>query len=454
MGYRINMPKLEQGMQQGVLIAWLVDVGEEVVEGEPIADIESEKTATEIEARQDGVLRRTFVDPGETVSPGIVLGVVAGPDESIDDLFEGLDIDAAANDDADAETSQEAATAFGTASGIPGQADGEAVTAGAAVEEQAEPEEVVRASPAAKRLAEKWGVDLAAVEGTGPEGAVVSEDVERVTEAGEATVDARRQAEELSVDITTVAGTGPGNAVTVADVEAAANGVRERRELSGMRRTIAERLGWSHREAPHVTVHREVDVEELLAAIDVADRYADVPVSIMDLLLIAVSATLAEYPEFNGHFEDDVHTVYDAQHVGVAVDIDRGLVTPVVEHLELRSLEDLAARRQELIQKVLQGDFTSADITGATFTVSNLGGFGVDSFTPIINPPEVAILGVDRIAERPVPAEDGDGVAFRRHMGFDLSFDHRVVDGADAAQFLATLADHVKDPWPLLLDRA
>jgi pyruvate/2-oxoglutarate dehydrogenase complex dihydrolipoamide acyltransferase (E2) component len=455
MGYRIKMPKLEQGMQQGILIAWLVDLGAEITEGDPIAEIESEKTSTDIEAREDGVLRRIFVEPGETVSPGTTLGIVAGPDESIEELEESVNAEAV---EASAEPSQETPERETTTIEAESETVAKSATAKAEADDEAEhaasdeKQAPAKVSPAARRRAEELDVDLGTVEGTGPDGAVVSEDIERSIErAGEATEEARQLAEELGIDLASVDGTGPRGAVTVADVEAVSDGVRERRELTGMRRTIADRLGRSHREAPHVTVHREVDVEELIKAANLADRYADVDVSVTDLLLLSVSATLADHPKFNGTFEDDIHTIYHDQHIGVAVDIEGGLVTPVIENTDSLSLDELVTRRQSLTQKVLDGDYTGDDITGGTFTVSNLGGFGVDSFTPIINPPEVAILGVDRISEEPVP-EDG-GVAFRRHIGFDLSFDHRVVDGADAARFLATLAEHVGDPLPLLLDR-
>ena len=457
MAYRINMPKLEQGMQQGILIAWLVEVGEEVSEGEPIAEIESEKTSAEIEAREDGVLRRIYVEAGETVAPGTTLGIVAGPDESIEDLEPEDDTEvepSVAEPDDESSTTPSPSENGEAALSEPKSATARVDTSADRASPEAATEAPEKVSPAARRRADELGVDVATVDGTGPDGAVVSEDVERAAEnAGEATVDARSRAEELGVDLSNVKGTGPQDAVTVADVEAATDGVREKRELTGMRRTIGERLSRSHREAPHVTVHREIAVEELMEAAEVADRYADVDVSITDLLLIALSATLEEHPEFNGTFEDDVHTIYHDQHIGVAVDIEGGLVTPVVENVESLSLSELAERRQTLTRKVLDGDFTGDDISGGTFTVTNLGVFGVDSFTPIINPPEVAILGVDRISEEPVPDGDG-GVAFRKHMGFDLSFDHRVVDGADAARFLETLDENVRDPLPLLLDRA
>lgn len=458
MAYRINMPKLEQGMQQGILIAWLVEVGGEVTEGKPIAEIESEKTSAEIEAREDGVLRRIYVEAGETVSPGTTLGIVAGPDESIDNLKEEVDTGVVASASGTGEESSHPASPSESGEAAASEPESATTTVETSAEGASPKSEATGApekvSPAARRRADELGVEVATVDGTGPDGAVVSEDIERVAEsAGEATVDARSRAKELGVDLSNVQGTGPRDAVTVADLEAASDGVREKRELTGMRRTIGERLGRSHREAPHVTVHREIEIEELIEAAEVADRYADINVSITDLLLIAVSATLDDHPEFNGTFEDDIHTIYHDQHIGVAVDIEGGLVTPVIENVESLSLAELAERRQTLTRKVLGGEFTGDDISGGTFTVTNLGVFGVDSFTPIINPPEVAILGVDRISEEPVPDDDG-GVAFRKHMGFDLSFDHRVVDGADAARFLGTLDDHVRDPLPLLLDRS
>jgi len=457
MAYRINMPKLEQGMQQGILIAWLVDMGEEISEGEPIAEIESEKTSAEINAREDGVLRKIYVEPGENVSPGTTLGIVAEPDEPIEDLEAEIDADSIASSSEsiqDNSTRESATGSDGTQTTAPSTAT---IKSEESVKRESEgsgtaksPEKV---SPAARRRADELGIDISTVEGTGPDGAVISDDIERQAEsAGEATVDARNRAEELGVDLSRVEGTGPRNAVTVADVEAASDGVREKRELTGMRRTIGERLGRSHREAPHVTVHREIEIEELLEATDLADRYVDTDVTITDLLLIAVSATLNEYPEFNGAFEDDIHTIYHDQHIGIAVDIEGGLVTPVIENVESLPLNELAETRQALTRKVLDGDYTGNDITGGTFTVTNLGVFGVDSFTPIINPPEIAILGIDRISEEPVPDGD-DGVVFRKHMGFDLSFDHRVVDGADAARFLQMLDEHISDPLPLLLDR-
>jgi len=225
--------------------------------------------------------------------------------------------------------------------------------------------------------------------------------------------------------------------------EPAPRTVAAEHSLDPMRRTIAKRLHESYSEAVHVTASREVDAEGLLAAREAATERHEVDVTVTDLLLSALSATLDEHPGFNATFEDDVHTVYEEHNVGVAVDVDAGLLTPVLADVGEKSLAQIATERASLTERVRAGDYSMSDLRGGTITLSNLGPLGVDAFTPIINPPEVAILGVDRIRERAVSDGDG-GVAFRREIRFDLSFDHRVVDGADAGRFLSTLAEEVE----------
>ncbi|WP_340102029.1 2-oxo acid dehydrogenase subunit E2 [Salinibaculum salinum] len=222
--------------------------------------------------------------------------------------------------------------------------------------------------------------------------------------------------------------------------------VREERSLSPMRKTIATRLQESYREAVHVTVSREVDAEGLLAAADAAGPIErndgeTVDPSMMDVLLCALSETLEAHPSFNATFEDDTHRTYEEHNVGVAVDIDEGLVTPVVADIGSKTLGEIATERQQLTDQVKDGEYSMSTFKGGTFTISNLGPLGVDSFNPVINPPEIAILGVGRITEDIVP--DGDDITRQHRLTFDLSFDHRVVDGADAARFLETLAEHV-----------
>ncbi|WP_435064426.1 2-oxo acid dehydrogenase subunit E2 [Halobaculum sp. EA56] len=247
--------------------------------------------------------------------------------------------------------------------------------------------------------------------------------------------------------------------------EPAPRTVAEERTPSPMRRTIAKRLHESYSEAVHVTATRVVDAEDILAAVDAADERVDASVSVTDLLIAALSEALAEHPAFNATFEDGTHRIYEEHNVGYGVDLDAGLVAPVIPDVRGRTVGEIADRRSALVGRVRAGDYDAADLRGGTFTVSNLGPLGVDSFTPVINPPEVAILGVNRIRERAVREARGDaadaggsagadrgaddqpgtdGVAFRRQLPLDLSFDHRVVDGADAARFLDTLADRIE----------
>lgn len=226
----------------------------------------------------------------------------------------------------------------------------------------------------------------------------------------------------------------------------AARTVSVERSLSPMRRTIADRLGESYRNAIHVTVSREAEVEGLVAAVDEARESTDVDVSLLDIVLQAVSMTLTEHPEFNATFEDDHHIMYEEHNLGVAVDIEGGLVAPVIADVANRSLEAITTERRRLTERVTSGEFAMSDLQGGTFTVTNLGVLGIDSFTPVINPPQVAILGVNRLRERAM--SNGSEVEFRRHMNFDLSFDHRVVDGADAARFLDTFVGFVNHGEP------
>jgi len=448
MGYVVRMPKLGLEMDRGTLIEWRIDAGESVNEGDVIADIESEKTSAEVDSREDGVLRKTYLEPGETVEPGDPIGIVATNDEDISELEAQIEATAAESAAATAAESTKSTESTATAS-----ADSRAAAD-------------LKVSPRAKQRASELDVDLSTVDGSGPQGSITEADVERTAESGgsEATVRAspraKRRASELDVDLSAVDGTGPDGAITEADIEDAAGGggsgaasvypsVREERELTGMRRTIADRLGESYREAVHVTEHREVDAEELLAAVDAAEVALDVDISLVDVLVRVLSETLDEHPAFNATFEDNVHRIYDQQHVCLAVDVEEGLIAPALRDVGTSSLAEIATERQELTERALSDAYTMDDLQGGTFTVTNLGVLGVESFDPIINPPQIAILGVNTLIEKPVRGPDDD-VAFRQHLPLDLSFDHRIVDGADAARFLGTVADHLTNPWPLL----
>lgn len=421
MGYLVKMPKLGMEMSEGTVVAWLFEEGDSVEADEPIAEIESEKTTAEIEAREDGVLKRILLAEGETCEPGDPIGIVAGPDEDVSELEAAVEGAAGTG-----EPSPEAESAAEPAAEPATEAEPEGATADEAGADAGSTADV-KATPRARKRAEELGVDLVGIEGTGPSGAVSADDVEAAAEGQEGQPD-----EETAESVE-----GPvGLTVT------------EERTFGQMRRTIAKRLGESYREAVHVTEHRHADAEALLSAADAADEELEVDVSLPDVLLVALSAALEEHPEFNATFEEDTHRLYEEHNVGLAVDVDQGLLTPVLRDVGSLSLGEIAQQRREITERVLEGEYDMSDLQGGTFTVTNLGMFGVEQFNPIINPPQIAILGVNAIDEHAVRGDDG--VTFRRQLPLSLSFDHRVVDGADAARFLGTLVEHVENPWPLL----
>ena len=267
--------------------------------------------------------------------------------------------------------------------------------------------ERVIASPAAKRLARENGIDLTKVRGTGPEGRIVEEDV-------------RNLIEEVKV----------------------MPRVREVIPLTGIKKTAAERVSLSARTAPQSTITMEVDMSN---AVKLREK---VHVSYTDMLVRAVAKALAEYPIINSTLENEKIKIFADINVGVAVATDRGLIVPVIYNADRKTLEEIASVLKKLVEKAKQGRLTKEELTGGTFTITNLGMYEVDVFTPIVNPPETAILGVGRVVERPVVVDKQ--IVVRPVMQLSLTFDHRVVDGAPAAQFLQKVKQIMESPDTLL----
>ncbi len=377
MGYVIRMPQMGMTMDEGTVLEWYVGEGAEVAAGEPIAEIESEKTVTDVEAREAGTVARVLVEEGITVGPGDPIGIMTGPGEDVDDFEDEYEAPTERSPD----QAREATTA--TAEGQSGSSA------------RSEP----RATPGARRLAEEEGVELAGVDGTGPQGVITEDDV--ADAAGDADAE---------------------TAVTITDTE----------RLSGTQRTIADRLQRSSREGVHVTLRRTIDAGVLERTVARADE-GGLSVGITDLVIKAVGRALDAHPRLNAHFEDGELRHVAEVNVAVAVDMARGLITPVVPAVTERSLESVGEKRRELTERVRNDEFTVEEVRGGTFTVSNLGMFGVDSFDPVIDPPQVGILGLGRMRE--------DGA-----MTISLTFDHRVINGAGAARFLADVVEGLTDP--------
>lgn len=386
MGYVVRMPQLGMSMEEGTVVEWTVAQGEKVVTDQIVAIVESEKTTAEVEAREDGFLRQIIVSEGQTVEPGDPIGIVASPDDDISEL-------------------EQIAKASGSE-------DGSDLTEATSSQTSRTPDQSVntdvKATPGARKLARDSDISLSGIEGTGPQGVVTEDDV----------------SEALSVQTEIPSDADKSHTVVKAS------------QLSGMQQTISERLHNSYREAVHVTLDRSYSTDILTATIDAA-RTRGVSISVEDVLLKAVASSLNTHQQFNANLKNGEYLLIEEVHIGVAIDIDRGLVAPVIANVDSRSIEDIHTTRTSLVDHVRADDFTMDDLSNGTFTISNLGQFGIDRFDPIINPPQVAILGIGQIKNSGT-------------MTLSLSFDHRVVNGADAARFLETIVDTLTDPEQLI----
>jgi pyruvate dehydrogenase E2 component (dihydrolipoamide acetyltransferase) len=426
----IILPKLGQTMEEGTIVEWFKREGEPVRRGDLLFTVESDKATLEVEAAGRGFLRRILVPAGQPVPVLTVVGLITREaDEPLDDYWlpkgdVALPVGEAKPAAAPAPTAPQAGR--------------------------------VAASPRARRQAREAGVDLSQVTGTGPGGRIVERDViDYLAGRPKATPVAVRVAAKLGVDLSQVSGTGDGGRVTRRDVEAAAAPEREGPTvlpLSGVRRIIAERMGTSARTAARVTLVVEVDATELVRAREhlketVAEAWG-FALSYNDLLGVIVARALREFPYMNARLTADGTAIEQlpAVNLGVAVDTERGLLVPVVQEADRKGLQAFAAEVRELEERARAGKARPDDLAGGTFTLTNLGMYGVDAFTPIINLPEVAILGVGRIRSQPA-VRDGQ-VVVRQMCTLSLAFDHRLVDGAPAARFLGRIAQLVENPYP------
>lgn len=418
----VVMPRLGLNMKEGLLVRWMAGDGERVEKGQPLFVVETDKVTNQVEAEVGGILRR-LVREGTSVP---VAGLVAYI------LQEG-----------EALPSEVRPTA----------SKPQAARPSAPPEARAAPARAALASPAARRRARELGVDLQEVVGTGPDGAITVEDVEQhaARKAAQeaplevrATPAARHLAQELGVDLASVTPSGPGGRITREDVERAARRPAPAVEeevvvpLEGVRAVIAQRMHRSLQETAQVTLATEVDATNLVQARAqvnaVREQRGQAPLSYNAILVKVVAMALREFPYMNATFAEGAIRQHRDIHIGMAVDTARGLVVPVVRHADRKSIAQIQEELQALAERALAGQSTLDDLSGGTFTITNLGALGVEVFTPILNYPEVAILGVGRIVPKPVVYQGG--LYIRDRLTLSLTFDHRLVDGAPAARFL------------------
>jgi pyruvate dehydrogenase E2 component (dihydrolipoamide acetyltransferase) len=422
----ITMPRLSDTMEAGVIATWHKRVGEPVTAGDVIADIETDKAIMELEAYDDGVLERILVAEGESAPIGTPIGVIG----------DGTTPAAAPAEPAPAGPHAEPAPA--TSEPDPAPADGEP----SGPPRDGRPP----ASPLARRLARERGVDLDTLQGSGPHGRIIRADIEAAADPAPAAAPA---------PVAPAAAT-PAAATSPAATSPAAPGAEpddvEKVPLPTMQRVAAARLTQSKQEAPHIYLTRAVDVTDLLAlrgTLNTSLTAAGGPkLSVNDLVVKAVAGALRTHPEINVSFAGDSVLRHRRVHVGVAVAVPSGLLVPVVRDADRKSVSEIAAETREKSGRARDRKLRPEEMSGGTFTVSNLGMYGIEQFTAVINPPEAAILAVGAAAEEIRPV-DGAPVV-RSIMRITLSCDHRVVDGATGAGFLQTLTALLEAPLRIL----
>ncbi|RFS82857.1 2-oxo acid dehydrogenase subunit E2 [Actinomadura spongiicola] len=424
----ILMPRLSDTMEEGVISSWQKQPGDEVAVGDVIVDIETDKAVMEYEAYEAGVLEKILVAEGETATIGAPIAVLApaGGARPAADSAEPAPAPAPEVKPAPEAAPATAAEPVAETAAPPASAPAPRPSGGASRPPS---------SPLARRLARDHGIDLGTLNGSGPGGRIVRADIESAIRDG-----------ATAPSSSTAPSPAPGQAPAAAPAAARAEDPDvEAVPLNRFRKVAARRLTESKREAPHFYLNREVDAEPLLAfRATLNEALAPAKVSVNDLVVKAVATALREHPAVNVSYTEENLLFHKRVHVGIAVAVEDGLLVPVIKDADRKSVSQIGQETRELAGKARDGKLTLAEMSGGTFSVSNLGMFGVDSFSAVINPPEAAILAVGAVRDEPV-VRDGQVVPGKR-MTVTLSVDHRATDGATGARFLDRLATLLQNP--------
>lgn len=450
----IIMPKLGYNMDEGQLVKWCKQVGDPVSKGDVLFEINTDKTTMPVEATLDGVLLKVMLKEGDYAPVFTPIAVIGQAGEDPDAAL------AAAGNAPGADSSSSGA------GGAPApEPSVDAITAATPhVPDHAAAAQLLL-TPKAQKLMRDEGIDPASlrdVQGTGFRGGITARDIK-------ASPLARKLAAQGGVDLHQVQGTGPGGKIMQADVREAvaapcampittpAGG--EKRVLAvtpykGVRKVIGERLAYSKFNAPHVYFADSVDTTELTALRSRLNAASEAKIAVSDLLVLAASKTLQQYPAVNASLENEQIVTYASTNVGIAVAGDNGLIVPVIKNAQEKSLLTIARESRDLVERAKVGRLSPEEFSGGTFTLSNLGPFGIEQFTAIINPPEAAILSISSVRKTPVVLTDADGVdtvAVRPMMHIQLSVDHRIIDGLLAAQFVGYFKALLENPIRILM---
>jgi pyruvate dehydrogenase E2 component (dihydrolipoamide acetyltransferase) len=440
MAKEVFMPKLSSTMALGTLLQWFKEEGDAVEVGEPLFEIMTDKINIEVESYEEGILLKRFYEVDDEIPVNAVIGYIGNQGESVPSNppipnsleTEGEEFGKSQNDDLGKE---------------------------ALVSEH----DRLRATPAARRVAHEHNVQLSSVLGSGPKGRIQEQDVLQVVEDNRILITplAEKIANDNKVDLSQINGTGAREKIEKhdiltyleADQAQPTTVIGERVKLKGLRKAIADRMLESVRSIPHVTLTSDVDMSKAIALrktlLPVVEDQTGFRLSYTEIIMKTVAHTLRNHPKVNASLIDNEIVFHNDVNVGLAVAMDDGLIVPSVKQANKKGLAELTIISKTLGAKARENKLTPEEMKGSTFTISNLGMYAVDGFTPLINPPETAILGVGRIVEKPVVVSGT--IDIRPMMVLSLTFDHRVIDGAPAAAFLTELKQNLEDPYSLLV---
>jgi pyruvate dehydrogenase E2 component (dihydrolipoamide acetyltransferase) len=453
----IKMPRLSDTMEEGAISTWRKHPGDTIAVGDVLVEIETDKAVMEYEAYQAGVLSKILVDEGQVAGIGAAIALVD------DGTGAGVGEQAPAVPAATvtAEASALSVAPATTAPDIPVAAESAAIGVASAT---AGSDARLIASPLVRKLARDSHLDLSRVRGTGPGGRIIRADISDLlggaasaTQAAPPAAPASAAPAVVTAPVPAAVPAAEGTRVAAGGDPAAADDVRGSRSVpvSQIRRVIAKRLSASAREIPHYYVTAAADAEDLMALRATLNAQlaeaGRAKVSVNDLLIRAAALALREHPEVNVSYIDDSSTtmlIHDRVNVGVAVAAESGLIVPVITDADTKTVTQIGAEAKRLVALAAERKLTPAELSGGTFTISNLGMYGVEDFTAIINPPEAAILAVGATTRE--PAVVGDEIVPRYKLRYTMSSDHRVIDGAMAAQFLRTLTRLIEHPWMIV----
>jgi pyruvate dehydrogenase E2 component (dihydrolipoamide acetyltransferase) len=429
MATQVIMPKLSPTMEEGQVSRWLKQEGDKVSMGEPLAEIDTDKATMEMQALSAGVLRKILIKEGESAPLGQPIAIIGEPNEDISALIDqAKNVQPAAKPETPEPAEQTEAPPVEQAPAEPSpSADGRRA------------DRRMLVSPIAARMAAEAGITLTSLQGSGPGGRIIKRDIEQAMSAKAEPA----KATPALRPITAARPAAPGQVY-------GPSAYRDE-PVSEMRRTIARRLVTSLGPVPHFFLTSEIDMER---AADMRrslnELYPDAKISINDVIVKVTAAALMQHPQVNASFQDKTVRYYEHADIGVAVATENGLITPIIRAADAKSLFDIAGEIRELAERARARKLKPEEYTGASFSISNLGMFGIDEFTAVINPPEGAILAVGAMTAKPV-ARDAQ-VVVRQTMRVTMSCDHRVIDGAIGAQFLQTFKQILENPFYLFLN--